>query len=308
LNAHAPLTTQLFNTITGTTSNEYALYFGAKWLCGVVGSVYGKHCPLMLVLTGEIQNTGKTEWLRRLVPQELIHYYAESKLDAGKDDEILMTQKLIIMDDEMGGKSKKEVKRLKELTSKQTFSLREPYGRLNVELHRIAVLCGTTNDSDILADPTGNRRIIPIQVTSINQQVYNTIDKTELFYEIYKLYKAGLTWEMDKDDIVYLNSNTFEFNETCLEAELLAKYYEPGTTHWLMCSEIKIYIETKTQQKLNLRRLGQELVAKKYERKGVREGIGVRYKYGVNEINNLPQLGGFNAFTGATTNEDDTPF
>ena len=57
-----------------------------------------------------------------MLPKELRSYYAESKLDAGKDDEILMTQKLLIMDDEMGGKSKKEVKRLKELTSKQTYS------------------------------------------------------------------------------------------------------------------------------------------------------------------------------------------
>ncbi len=102
----------------------------------------------MLVLCGPRQGTGKTEFFRRILPPELIRYYAESKLDAGKDDEILMTQKLLIMDDEMGGKNKKEDKRLKELISKQTFSLREPYGRHNVELNRISVLCGTTNDEE----------------------------------------------------------------------------------------------------------------------------------------------------------------
>src|SRR5690606_8591490 len=122
----------------------------------------------------EKQGTGKTEFFRRLLPPELRQYYAESKLDAGKDDAILMTQKLIIMDDEMGGKSKKESKHLKELTSKQVFTLREPYGRMNVDLQRLAVLCGTTNDLEILND-LHNRRQIPIEVYGIDHEAYNAI-------------------------------------------------------------------------------------------------------------------------------------
>jgi len=59
-----------------------------------------------------------TAELRRLLPKPLANYYAESKLDGGKDDDILLTKKLIIMDDEFGGKSKFEAKRFKELTSK----------------------------------------------------------------------------------------------------------------------------------------------------------------------------------------------
>lgn len=35
-----------------------------------------------------------------------------------------MTKKLIILDDEFGGKSKQDAKRLKELSSKQWFNLR----------------------------------------------------------------------------------------------------------------------------------------------------------------------------------------
>jgi len=47
---------------------------------------------------------------------------------AVKDDELLMSQKLIIMD-EMSGKNKTDQKRFKDLTSKHTFSLRAPYDR-----------------------------------------------------------------------------------------------------------------------------------------------------------------------------------
>ena len=98
--------------------------------------------------------------LGRLLPAELKSLYAESKLDAGKDDEILMTQKILIVDDEFGGKSKQEEKRFKEITSKQIFNLREPYGRVNVDLNRLATLGGSTNDTGILNDPTGNRTFI----------------------------------------------------------------------------------------------------------------------------------------------------
>jgi predicted P-loop ATPase len=145
---------------TDTLNHEM---FIRKWLCALMASAHGQHSPLMLVLCGG-QNTGKTEWFRRLLPDALIGYYAESKLDEGKDADILMTKKLIIMDDEMGGKSKKDEKNLKSRLSKQTLTLREPYGRVSVDLRRLAMLCGTTNDNQIINDPTGNRRILPINV------------------------------------------------------------------------------------------------------------------------------------------------
>lgn len=218
---------QLAGTITsgfGLDGEDRALFL-KKWMVGAISAVHGKHSPLTLVLAGRTQNTGKTEWFRRLLPSELKPYYAESKLDAGKDDEILMTQKWFIMDDEMGGKSKREAARLKELTSKQVFSLREPYGRNNVDLNRLAVLCGTTNDDGILNDPTGNRRIIPFNVIALDHKTYNSIDKTALWMEAYHLWKTGFNWEMTFDDIRILSENTVDFEEESIEQQLINKYF-----------------------------------------------------------------------------------
>lgn len=280
--------------------SEYLLHFGRKWLVSLIATIHGEHSPLMLVLSGEEHGTGKTEFFRRLLPRELHDkYYAESKLDAGKDDEILMTQKLLIMDDEMGGKSKKESKRLKELTSKQTFSLREPYGRNNVDLNRLAVLCGTTNDAEILNDPTGNRRIIPIHIRSIDQPAFNAVDKIALFMEAVQLWKSGFQWRLDKHDIAYLNKDAAEFEVTTVEAELLGKYFEPAEGQFygefMTTSEIKDFIETQTKQKLVLDRLGKELKKKKFVRQAKRIGAAVHYGYQVKKIGGLqnpyaPQL------------------
>ncbi len=76
-----------------------------KWLCSVVASMHGEYSLSILVLCGD-QGIGKTNFFRNLLPSELRSYYGESKLDAGKDDEILMCKKIILCDDEFGGKSK----------------------------------------------------------------------------------------------------------------------------------------------------------------------------------------------------------
>ena len=170
------------------------------------------------------------------------------------------------MDDEMGGKSKKEASLLKELTSKQVFSLREPYGRNNVDLKRLAVLCGTTNESEILNDPTGNRRIIPINVLSIAHAEYNAIDKTDVLIEALHLYRSGFAYKLDKDDIRILSENTTSFEQSSLEADLLNRHFERpetqevgGNNTFMTGSEIKSEIEKRTLQKLNHIRLGMEL-------------------------------------------------
>ena len=234
------------------------------WGVGMIASIFGRTSPLVLVLAGERQNTGKTEFFRRLLPPQLFNYYAESKLDGGKDDDILLTKKLIIMDDEFGGKSKLEAKRFKELTSKASFSIRLPYGRTHRDLKRLAVLAGTTNDLGLISDPTGNRRILPINVISINQVQYNAIDKTALFMAFYDLYQSGFKWELSSSDIAELNENSEEFNAINFEAELINQYLfnpkEGEFSVYLSNTEIKIYLEMCSNQKIfDTRKLGMEL-------------------------------------------------
>lgn len=257
---------RLANTITTDQPFEYVHLFIKKWMVGIIQSIYGDPCSLMLVLSGTRQNTGKTEFFRRLLPRKIRQYYAESKLDAGKDDEILMTQKLIIMDDEMSGKSKRDSLKLKTMTSKKWFSLREPYGRANIDLKRLAVLAGTSNEDELINDPTGNRRIIPINVLDINHDVYNSIDKTELFIEAHHLYNSGFTSELSREDIQFLNDNTSDFEATSMEADFIQKYYEPCSDEnqmgalLLNSSEIKMNLENYTgQRQLNLRKIGLEM-------------------------------------------------
>jgi hypothetical protein len=246
-----------------TTTPHVAKYL-THWGVGMIASVYGHTSPLVLVLAGERQNTGKTEFFRRFLPKQLSQYYAESKLDGGKDDDILLTKKLVIMDDEFGGKSKLEAKRFKELTSKASFSIRLPYGRTHRDLKRLAVLAGTTNDLGLISDPTGNRRILPINVLGINHPAYNAIDKTALFMAFYDLYQSGFNWHLSSEDILQLNDNSADFNAINFEAELINQYFRVPQNgdycDYLTNTELKIYLESNSQQRIfDTRKLGMEM-------------------------------------------------
>lgn len=251
---------QLAATIN--TNTEGFEIFVRRWVIGWIAALDGYPVRSVLTLCGG-QNTGKTEWFRRLSPSGLRKYYAESKLDAGKDDEILMCQKLWVMDDEMGGKSKQDEKRFKELTSKSTFSLRAPYGRHNEDYKRLAVLCGTSNDESVLNDPTGNTRILPVRVISINHDAYNAIDKDELFMEAVRAYESGESWELNKEEMSLLQTLNTEFETTPYERELILKFFaKPKAgeySQFKTSTDIKDYIETNTRQKImSLRKLGIE--------------------------------------------------
>ena len=272
------------------SETEMKEVFVRKWLISLLAAHDGYPVRSVLSLVGG-QNSGKTEWFRRLLPTGLKKYYAESKLDAGKDDDMLMCQKLIVMDDEMGGKSKQDEKRFKELTSKSVFSLRAPYGRNNEDFKRLAVLCGTSNDPEIINDPTGNTRILPVDVLSIDHELYNSIDKDELFMEAYRAYDSGEEWQLSKDELAGLDSVGEEFQPVPYERELLLQFFLPvsqggGYAESLTTTEIKDILETNTKQRLySLRKLGVELKNLYGKSSSKRVGSSIVKVYNVIRVN-----------------------
>lgn len=233
------------------------------WLIGIIESIYGKKCDIMLILSG-VQDSGKTEFFRQLLPQPLMRYFSESQLDEGKDDKLLMTQKLIIFDDEFAGKSKQDSKKMKLMLSSSSFSLRAPYGKKNMDYKRIAVLCGTSNDVELLNDPTGNRRYVIITIDGKNNfDLFNSVDKEQVIAEAYFLWRTGQTSKITPEEKEIMNNVTFELHyESTVEYELLNKFYKPAKDNYglfMTNTEIKDYIEKNSEQKLYHKRLGAEL-------------------------------------------------
>jgi predicted P-loop ATPase len=197
-----------------------------------------------------------------MLPSALQPYYAESNLDRGKDDELLMCEKLIVMDDEMGGKSKNDEKKFKELTSKNYFSLRAAYGRYNEDYKRLALLCGTSNDHQLINDSTGNTRILPVDVKTINHDLYNSIDKDELFMELHRAYSNGEIYQLEQTELEILNEVGRQFESIPFERELINRFFTipKDRGEWLTATEVKDLIETHSKQRImSMKKLGSEL-------------------------------------------------
>lgn len=252
---------------TISTTTPHAGLFIRKWLVCIGAVLNNLPARYVLILLGK-QKSGKTEFFRRLLPKDINEkFYAQSKLDREKDDELLMCQKLVIMNDEMGGKSQADERKFKNITSANAFTLRAPYGRSNKTYRRMALLCGTSNDTSIINDPTGNTRILPIEIDAIDKDAYNAIDKDDLFMECYHAFESGEAWNFTDQEYEDLGMVSESYESIAPERELIQQFFlpstHPGLSEQMTATEIKDYIERSTKQQIrNMTRFGTEL--KKY--------------------------------------------
>lgn len=212
--------------------SDYNRWAFKKWL---VGSVHNwispihetKVSPLTLVLCGQKQGTGKTSFFRNLLPKELRKYLIEHRIDAKDKDSIYnLVKGLLVLDDEFGGLATKDVKDFKKIADANQIDIRLPYSAFYSKMKRKASLCGTSNESDILKDVTGNRRILPLNVERIDYDAMIKINTDDLWREVFDLWRKDFDWKIySSEDVDYLKENTQSNTEVMPIEELFFKYY-----------------------------------------------------------------------------------
>lgn len=236
------------------------------WLMNVVQAIQNDRTGrLMLVFQSDKQNIGKTLVFRNLLPKKLRKYYIESNLQDGKDDSARLCSSLLYCIDEMEIDEKKtSYKRLKEIISKENFTYRKPYDRIDTIRRKLAVLCGTSNEDDFLSDPTGNTRIIPIALEGIDVETYLQIDKDKLWQDIFYLYRKTKYTEPPKEAMEYLKSISEHFYIPTEEDELILRIFEvPEDDTYgeeLTATDIKIDIEMAYRTvKISINKIGKAM-------------------------------------------------
>lgn len=212
--------------------SEYNRWAFKKWVIGSIHNWISPHhetkvSPLTLVLCGQKQGTGKTSFFRNLLPKDLKKYLIEHRIDAKDKDSIYnLVKGLLVLDDEFGGLATKDVKDFKKIADANQIDIRLPYSAFYSKMKRKASLCGTSNERDILKDVTGNRRILPINVHSIDYNEMIKINTDDLWREAFDLYRKDFEWKIySSDDIDYLELHTKSNIEILPIEEIFFNYY-----------------------------------------------------------------------------------
>jgi hypothetical protein len=189
------------------------VHFFRKFYVGLVAQALDGPYPneFFLSLLSLKQGVGKTTLLRDFtLPQEFRKYITETSLTYSDDYKVLMGQTILMLDDEMDGRTYESEKTLKSILSVKETKTRRKYDRRMSTIKRRCSFCGSGNELSVIRD-LGNRRIIPIEVADIDRVKIREIDQVALFMEAYNLFKAGFVYTYEYGDNDILNSLNSEY-------------------------------------------------------------------------------------------------
>lgn len=222
-----------------------------------------------LIIVHEKQNSGKSTFIRFLCPSQLNEYIAED-VSTDKDSRILLVKNFIINLDELDKLNKKEIATVKSFISKVQINERLPYDRKNSILKRRASFFGSTNNFEILDDPTGSVRWLCFDIYEINFNYKKEIDINQVWGEALHLYKSGFKFELTKEEIKQNEERNKRFQVLSMERELIAKLFEPdeekNIKHFMTATDVldKLQGLSNIGQKLNKVQIGKALNSLKF--------------------------------------------
>lgn len=245
-----------------------------KWFVGMVrsGLQEGHVNQCFFTLIGR-QGCYKTSFFAHLLPPELRRYFYTRSYGDGnpKDEQLTLSEFLLIDLEEIDQMSRAEVNRLKSMTTQPSINERPAYGRCKEHRQHLASFCATGNNHTFLTDHTGNRRWLVFEVVSILSPYDHPIDYAGLYAQAMALIEADMACWFDDEEIRTINHHNAEFEAPSCEEELILTYYRTHAKHpgeqplFQTASEVAAEIGLRTHAKLNgnlvmqaMRRLGIE--------------------------------------------------
>ena len=205
------------------------------------------------------QGFRKSTFCRIILPPELRFGYTDSiDFKSKQEAERYLGRFFLINIDEFDQINVSQQGFLKHLLQKPVANLRKPYGNTIREMRRYASFIGTSNQKDLLTDPSGSRRFICIEVTApINTNV--TINYEQLYAQAMDAIYKGERYCLNEEDERILNQTNREFEQTSPLEQLFHCYLRPAeegeTSEWMTSMQILNYLQTKTRDKLAINKV-----------------------------------------------------
>ena len=202
------------------------------WFLGMVAQWMGRSkkygnsvAPLLI----SRQGYNKSTFCRSLIPFDLQWGYNDSLVLTEKRQVLqAMSQFLLINLDEFNQIPKKVQEGfLKNVIQLASVKVKRPYARHVEEQQRYASFIATANMTDVLTDPSGNRRFIGIELTGpIN--IKKQIDYEQLYAQaVTAIYKGERYW-FDPKETEEIMQNNRRFQQLPASMQYFHEFFEPA--------------------------------------------------------------------------------
>ena len=218
-----------------------------KWFVSMVAQWvkpqrdYGNAIVPLLISS---QGDGKTTFCRMILPRELRWGFLEN-LEVSEKRATLqaMHNFLLINLDEFNQISPKlQQGFLKNVIQLPSVKIKRPYGHHVEEFRRYASFIATTNETNVLSDPTGSRRFICVRLTAPVNTDYKP-NYEALYGQAYQLLMDNADdWWFHADEVAQIMEHNRQFQVTPTAMLYFNEHYEAATDEndgkWLSATTI----------------------------------------------------------------------
>ena len=194
---------QCLTTYLHTPDTPYARAIGPRFLISAVARIYDPGCKAdhMLVLEGS-QGQGKSKAVRALAVRD--EWYTDRLSNPNTKDAAIETAGAWLIEiAEMHALLAATTSTTKTYITRQSERYRPPYGKHLIKHERQSIFIGTINPpgTGYLKDPTGSRRIWPVECQGTIDIEGLIRDRNQLWAEAVVRYKAGDVWWLETPEL-----------------------------------------------------------------------------------------------------------
>jgi predicted P-loop ATPase len=129
---------------------------------------------------------------------------------------------------------------------------------------------GSSNETEFLHDPTGNRRFLPFEVADIDINEAQAIDIDQVWAEAYQLFEQGYKYWLTDDIKESLAEHNEQFEVQHKEYELVIEYFrhpaDNDRPELMNPTQIQSYLQNQSGLRTSKRKTGEALKKAGFER------------------------------------------
>ena len=185
--------TDFFHRYAGGEKSAYAAGVAEMFFRASVARIKqpGIKFDSMVILEGA-QGCGKSTLIKVLGGDWTLEGLPSTNSMDNKDVIQAIQGHWLVEVEELAVMSKSDVESIKAFVSRTTDKARFAYARESREYQRQCIFIGTTNDAEYLLDSTGNRRFIPVEVSSVALAELRR-DRDQIWAQAVQLWLANPT-------------------------------------------------------------------------------------------------------------------